>query len=749
VDVLRFGMMAELCSVDYCTEDAYQTQTYNVSRKYAPVSGTLTFPAGQVFRTIQVPVVPDSRWEPMYEFKIRLSNPVNCRLGRYLFVARCKIIDNDQFPTNNVTQSMHDAEENVNLAGNASDLNLMFEYFKLNYEFNGVGEKTRVALAIDQLQNLYFLLTTYLVTYVTDDILGPNPDTGLLVPDSRDLTLLLVGALYIVPYVILYWLDEYKTELRIAEISRSSLQENIFSTYLIWSESTRKKVPPSQVTLAVSRDAIEIVETGYMKIFEIAKNLGRLAVSAGFIVAENPDAMWLLVFFSAAIVLFISLRYRDSVKLIEEASEQEEAIVETVQESLSSFRVIRDYSLNPQIQEVLQSQIDAFNEASVLVAKRSVARDYFPGGLSTILLALYIPAGGEAVISGSLPIGVFLATVNLFKEAGSSYSAILNSALDITKAIEPITKVTSLMNLRSMSPRMRLATDQRRAATRTARAPENLAELRRNNNLRYGSDAIPIELRNVYYRYQGSDDYVLNNICVSVPQGRMVAVVGPRKQGKSTFMKLLGQVIQPTSGELFVPSYMRILHVCSRPVILKGSVWDNLAVGQFFWNDREFQVHRAMRICRRFQLPQEVILALESTKDQFLRGESIKEEINWRSSLTQTDLMMITLARAFIYDPAVMVLNQPTSRLPSCLAMEVVKLMREFVDQRGIEIPLTPQETLAQRRPRTVFASFVRCDELGSSDVIWSVEGGTVVEADQSEVQSFVGVGTGNSELAG
>lgn len=739
-DILRFGMMEIECRVDYTTEDAYQVKTYDGSKKFLPVSGQLVFKPGEVFKTIEVPIIEDDRWEPMLEFKIRLSNPVNCRLGRYLFVARCKVIDNDYFPTNRLGKQLESTdEEDVHLEGNASDLELMLEYFKLNYEFAGVGWRTRAALAIDQLQNIYFLLTTYLVTYITDDILGPNPEVNLLIPGNRDLTLALVGALYIVPYVLLYLLDQYKTELRIAEISRSALQENIFATYLNWGENTRKSVPPGQVTLAVTKDAAEIVETGYMKLFEVAKNLGRLTVSAGFIIAENPDALFLLILFSAAIATFLALRYRETVALIEEASSCEESIVDVVQESLTNYRLIRDYFLRPQIQQTLQINIDRLNDAAVLVALRGVARDYFPGGLSTLLLAAYIPLGGEAVINGSMQIGVFLATVNLFKEIGSSYSQILNSLLDITKAIEPITKVTNLMNLRSSLPRMKDCTEQRRQATREARSPQRLAELRRNLKMRFGSDAIPIELRHVSYGYKDNPSSIFKDVCISVPQGRLVGVVGRRRRGKSTLMKLLGQVIQPTSGEIFVPSYLRILHVSSTPMILKGSLWDNIAVGQAYWNNREFQVERALRICRRCHFTPNLIDTLLRTKDEFLKGPTnINDGGAWRRELTQTDLMLITLARAFIYDPAVMVLNRPTSPLPFCMANEVVNLLREFVDNRGLEIPLSPEECVTQRRPRTALASFVRSAEMDGCDVIWACEDHSVFQVSREDVSRYV-----------
>jgi ATP-binding cassette subfamily B protein len=61
-----------------------------------------------------------------------------------------------------------------------------------------------------------------------------------------------------------------------------------------------------------------------------------------------------------------------------------------------------------------------------------------------------------------------------------------------------------------------------------------------------------IELRNVTFRYPGTDTNVLHDIDVLLPAGATVAVVGDNGAGKSTLVKLLARLHEPTAGEILV-----------------------------------------------------------------------------------------------------------------------------------------------------------------------------------------------------
>jgi len=183
-------------------------------------------------KTIEIPVLDDGRWNPTLEFTVKLADPRNCELGRFLFVARVKVIDTDVFPTNRFAEQIKTyGPENLREAGiPATDL--LLEYAKLNLTYDNLNWKSFATIAIDQLENLYLLLSTYIIEYVADDVLGSNPHRPLLVENNRDETLLAAVALYIIPNGILNILALWQAELGIAQTARSKLQENIMTKYM-------------------------------------------------------------------------------------------------------------------------------------------------------------------------------------------------------------------------------------------------------------------------------------------------------------------------------------------------------------------------------------------------------------------------------------------------------------------------------------------------------------------------------------
>jgi ATP-binding cassette subfamily B protein len=63
---------------------------------------------------------------------------------------------------------------------------------------------------------------------------------------------------------------------------------------------------------------------------------------------------------------------------------------------------------------------------------------------------------------------------------------------------------------------------------------------------------VPIELRNVGFKYPVSDRFVLRGLNLSVPPGERVAIVGRTGAGKSTLLALLARLFDPTEGAVFV-----------------------------------------------------------------------------------------------------------------------------------------------------------------------------------------------------
>ena len=97
-----------------------------------------------------------------------------------------------------------------------------------------------------------------------------------------------------------------------------------------------------------------------------------------------------------------------------------------------------------------------------------------------------------------------------------------------------------------------------------------------------------IELRNVSYRYSEQDNDILENISLTIEPGSSVVLVGPSASGKTTLLKILMGLFQPTSGEVLVDG-VNIQHiglsnyrhatssVTQDDHLLSGSISDNIS----------------------------------------------------------------------------------------------------------------------------------------------------------------------------
>ncbi|CAK0834514.1 unnamed protein product [Prorocentrum cordatum] len=590
LDVMRLGTMRGKCSVKYKTVDGSAI----AGQRYEAVQGELHFSEKDTCKSITIPIIDDGQWCTTLEFSVLLYDPVGCELGRYLYTSRVKVIDGDTFPTNR----FNDVIKEHGLRGltqgdcGVKPVELLIEYFKLNYSNLAVKSMTIATLAIDQLQNLYFLLTVNLLKYVADDVLAQGADpAAFLVPNSLESTLISVGALYLVPYGLLNGLDIWKSQLGLPEVSKAYLRQNVFRKFMNYDADSRGKVPSSERVLAMTSDIDDIVESGYMKALEIVKITGKLGVSSFFILQENPDGLGPIAFriFTLATLAFVAVNGDESVRVQEAISKQEGRMVATVQDSAAKYRLIADYLMRPKIQDELERNVHELSKASIPAQTLECVNEYYPGWLANVLTAAYIIYGGQQVVQGDLQIGAFLATSGVIKDVGEGFKDIFTSLISISKAVEPIQDMTVFMNLPTDLRSNKRVNRQRRSRTKLERSPDRLAELRRRTGTQFPTDAIPISVDGVSFSYPGATAPAIERFQVSVPQGKLVAVVGPRREGKSTVLRLLGLVETPSEGEIFVPAHLRILHVSQIPMLLDAPPWENLAVGRRYWKDAEFE----------------------------------------------------------------------------------------------------------------------------------------------------------------
>jgi len=196
---------------------------------------------------------------------------------------------------------------------------------------------------------------------------------------------------------------------------------------------------------------------------------------------------------------------------------------------------------------------------------------------------------------------------------------------------------------------------------------------------------------------------------MAVQQGTLVSLVGPRGEGKSTILKIIGGVILPEPGNFFMPSHLRVLHMSSEPLFYLASLYDNLTFG-ITPGDADGDISRVSEICRRLDLPERIHKWIEKGAE----GETLV----WGEVLSYTQRCLLCLARSLVTNPEVLCIHKPTMSYDEKTSVRVLTLLKEFVTDKGV---VQDQKTRHRRRPRTCIFTSSKIQGVDMSDEVYLV----------------------------
>ena len=205
---------------------------------------------------------------------------------------------------------------------------------------------------------------------------------------------------------------------------------------------------------------------------------------------------------------------------------------------------------------------------------------------------------------------------------------------------------------------------------------------------------------------------MLQGVELVIRQGERVALVGPTGAGKSTLAKLIARLYDPTEGSIRLGGVDlrhatlsslrgRICVVPQEGFLFAGSIAENVAIGAKGASDD--QVRSALQVIgveRRFgALP-----------------EGLATEVRERGSrLSAGERQLVSLARAALADPDVLVLDEATSNLDPGTEADVERAMAALMEGRTV-IVIAHRLSTAQRADRVAVVDEGELVEVGTHD---------------------------------
>jgi len=207
-----------------------------------------------------------------------------------------------------------------------------------------------------------------------------------------------------------------------------------------------------------------------------------------------------------------------------------------------------------------------------------------------------------------------------------------------------------------------------------------------------------IEFHDVTFHYPGSERVALKDFNLSIPAGKIVALVGPNGAGKSTLIKLLCRFYDPQSGRItldgvdirqFALADLRTtLSVLFQvPVAYDASVRDNIATGDLVAAEDGSAVEAAARAAGAHEMISKLPRGYST-----LLGKSFADG----TELSGGEWQRIAMARAFLRKSPVILLDEPTSFMDSWAEVEWFDRLRKLANSRTT-LMITHRFTIAMR----------------------------------------------------
>jgi ATP-binding cassette, subfamily B, bacterial len=232
------------------------------------------------------------------------------------------------------------------------------------------------------------------------------------------------------------------------------------------------------------------------------------------------------------------------------------------------------------------------------------------------------------------------------------------------------------------------------------------------------------EFRNVSFTYPGTDRTVLKNFSLTLSPGERIALIGENGQGKTTVVKLITRLYDPTEGQILLDGIdlreysLEDLHrqigvIFQDFMRYEMTARENIAVGRIDQPHQQSDIESAAQK----SLADTVVSKLSDGYDQML-GRRFEGGVE----LSGGEWQKIALARAYLRDAQLLILDEPTAALDARSELEVFERFAELTEGK-MALLISHRFSTVRMADRIVVLSGGRLIEEGNHQQLMATNG--------------------------
>lgn len=324
---------------------------------------------------------------------------------------------------------------------------------------------------------------------------------------------------------------------------------------------------------------------------------------------------------------------------------------------------IRIYDVKPMIESKLNSDVSIKEEWTRKIVRNNMQSGFsanFSAGLLQLISYLFVVI---RAVAGALTVG------NVVKYAGIIY----RFSHSIASAFSAIEEYSISSNRQRSTLEYLNIEDVLKKGT---------LPVEKRAFCEVGDNEYEIEFRNVSFKYPGSDTYALRHVSIKFRIGERLAVVGMNGSGKTTFIKLLCRLYDPTEGEILlngidIKKYDYDEYMSIFSMVFQDFKLFSFSLGQNVAASVEYDRVRA-KACLEKAGFGDRLRKLPKGLDTCLYKDFEEDGVE----ISGGEAQKIALARALYKNAPFIILDEPTAALDPIAEYEVYSKFNEIVENR-------------------------------------------------------------------